>query len=272
MKIERILQDQKIVKHLLEADHHSGSSSGLHPKNALRIVEDNFTEKVKQNKIQRWLWKNRLDDLSTIGKVDVYQYIGDSCEGQQLRIAGRTITDTDTDNQVNWAIQNIQIALDMCKPKYFLGVNGTPYHIRAGGSLDYQVYRGLEAENKNIKFIYADNLIIKIGELIYSIAHPYPSNMYKSPPLEKLITQHATEYYLNNAPKIQVFVRAHAHMYNWLNYRGGAIAFVVPCQQPTSKYARTKPYLTVRRPDVGVLNVIQKGKDLIPKPLIHKLG
>jgi len=269
MKMERILQGQKVVNQLFISDFHSGSVSALLPKKAYRVTDD-FTERVFQNKMQKWLWRNYLDDLSVIGEVDVLAFLGDSCEGQQLKIAGRTLTDADTDNQVKWAIQSIQVALDMCKPKYFLGVNGTPYHVRTSGSLDRQVYRGLEAENKNIKFIYHDNLVIKIANLVYSLAHPYPTTRYSIPPLEKLITQHADEYYLGNMPKIQVFVRGHAHKYNWLSYRGGAYAFVVPCQQPTSSFARGKAYLTVRRPDVGILEVVQEDKDLIPRPYIHK--
>lgn len=270
--IERICSGQKRVKLLFEGDHHAGSLSGLHPKKAWRVIEDNYSERVFQNRMQKWLWKNRLDDLSTMSNIDVYVFMGDGCEGQQLKIAGRTLTDTDTDNQVIWDIQNIQIALDILKPKYFLGINGTAYHVRTSGSLDRQVYRGLEAENPKIKFIYRDNLIIKIGDLTYSIAHPYPPSQYKMPPLEKLITQHATEYYLKNMPRIQVFARAHAHIYVWGRYRGNIYAFVVPCQQISTEYARTKTYLTVRRPDIGVLEVEQRGNELIPKQRLHKWG
>lgn len=271
-RIERILQGQKVVKHVFESDFHSGSVSALLPPNAWRVLEDNYSERVRQNRMQRWLWRNRLDDLSTIGKVDVYHFLGDSCEGQQLKIAGRTVTDTDTDNQVAWAIHDIQQALDIVKPKYFLGVNGTPYHVRTSGSLDRQVYRGLESQNKNIKFIYQDNLLLKIGELTYSLSHVYPTTQYKTPPLEKLINQHAVEHYLNNMPRIQVFVRGHAHIFVWSRYRGNIYAFIVPCQQPTSSFARSKAYLTVRRPDVGILAVEQRGRDLVPRPYLHKWG
>ena len=267
--MKRILQGQKIIKHLFLSDFHSGSVSALQPKKAFRTTDD-FTERIYQNKLQRWLWRNYLEDLSVIGKVDIVSFLGDSCEGQQLKIAGRTLTDADTDNQVKWAIQCIQVAIDMCKPRHFIGVNGTPYHVKTSGSLDRQVYQGLEPENKNIKFIYHDNLLIQIGNLTYSLAHPYPTTTYKTPPLEKMIIQHATEYYLSNMPRIQVFVRGHAHTFVWSRYRGNIYGFVVPCQQPTSSFARSKAYLTVRRPDVGILGVIQKDKDLIPMPLLHK--
>lgn len=269
MKIERILQGQKRIKILSESDQHSGSVSALLPKSAVSFDGQIVTRKP-QNQIQRWLWKNRLDDLSSIGKVDVNMNLGDTCEGQQLKIAGRTLVDSDTDNQVLWAIDNIQIALDICKPKYFLGVNGTPYHVRTSGSLDMQVYKALERKNPNIKFIYAENLIIQIGKLMYAIAHPFPTVRYKAPALEKLITQHATEYYLGNMPRIKVFPRGHAHVFNWLRYRGNIYAYVVPCQQPTSSYARNKAYLTVRRPDIGLLLTMQEDEDLIPRPFLHK--
>lgn len=270
MKMPRILQGQKTIQHLFSSDYHSGSESGLHPKKAFRVLEENYVERVFQNRMQKWLWKNYLDDLSVVGKVDVMSFLGDACEGQQLKIAGRTLKDSDTDNQVVWAIQCIQKAIDACKPKFFLGVTGTPYHVRASGSLDRQVYRGLEAENKNVTFIYHETLLIKIGELTYGLAHPYPTTQYKTPPLEKLVNQHAVEYYLRNTPRIQVFVRGHAHTFVWTRYRGNIYAFVVPCQQPVSSFARSKTYLTVRKPDVGILQVTQTGKDLIPKPFLHK--
>jgi hypothetical protein len=90
-----------------------------------------------------------------------------------------------------------------------------------------------------------------------------------APPLEKLIKQHAIETYLDNSEKIRVFCRGHAHQTVWMPYRGNNYAFVTPCQQPTSRFSRSKAYLTVRKPDVGMLKITQIGEQLTPTVYLH---
>jgi hypothetical protein len=266
--LEKICNGQKRIKILAEGDIHVGSSSGLLPPNATSFDGEIYT-KIQQNPMQRWSWKNRLNDLSIIGSVDVYMFLGDGVEGQQTKIAGRTLVSTDIADQKQWAKNTIQIALDICKPKYFIGVSGTPYHIASSFNADLDIYRMLEKDNPNIKFIIEDVAMLQIGELVWGIAHPYPTTEFSAPPLEKLIKQHATEFYFGNMPKINIFARGHAHRFTWLNYRSGAYAFVIPCWQPTSIYARQKAYLTVRTADVGLLLITQNEKTLIPTPYLH---
>lgn len=271
-KIEKIYKDKNNIKILAIADFHIGSTTAiLHPK-AVSYDGEIFSQQP-QNEMQRWLWKNYLNDITTIGKTDIMISLGDLVEGLQLKIGGRTLVDADVESQIRWAVEILQTAIDLAKPEYFIGVSGTAYHVRNAGTLsaDFEVYNLLQKQNPKIQFIIGDNLIVKIGKLIYSIAHPYPITEYTVPPMEKLITQHAREYYLENVPKINVFLRGHCHVYNYLNYRGqGTYVITVPCQQPTSAYGRERAYLTVRRPDVGVLELQQIEDTIIPKPYIHK--
>jgi len=266
--LNKICERQEKIKIVSESDTHIGSSSGLLPSIA-ESFDGNIYTKVKQNAMQRWMWKNRLDDLSTIGKADVYLFLGDSVEGKQIRMGGRTLQSADIDDQIEWAKRSIQVALDLIKPKYFIGISGTNYHIRSGGNADLTVYKMLGKDNPNIKFFCEDIITMQIGDLIWGLAHPYPNVQYSAPPLEKLISQHAIEYYLGSMPKISVFARGHAHRFTWLQYRGGIYAYVNPCWQPTSAYGRSRPYLSVRTPDVGLLELTQIKKTLTPMPHLH---
>ena len=269
--MEKILEDKEIIKILALGDHHTGSSTGLLTPHAYDFDGEVLTPHP-QNKMQKWLWRNYTEDLTIIGKVDVLINMGDNIEGTQTKIMGRTLQISDIDVQKSWAQECLQIAIDITKPKFFIGVSGTNYHIRLNGNCnaDISIYKALESTNPNVKFIYGDNIIVKIGQLVWSIAHPYPTSQFKTPPLEKLIGQHAEEFYYGNTPKINVFARGHAHACIWGFVRGLAFGFVTPCQQPTSAYGREKAYMTVRHPDIGMLGITQEGADLIPKPLLHK--
>lgn len=270
-KLEKILEGKERIKILAVGDNHTGSSTGLLAPNSVDFDGEVLTPHP-QNQIQKWLWRNYCSDLTEIGQVDVKINMGDNIEGTQIKIMGRTLQTSDIDVQKIWAQKCLQIAIDIAKPKYYIGVTGTNYHIRLAGNCnaDISIYKALEQANPQIKFIYGDNLIIKIGSLVWSIAHPYPTAEYQLPPLEKLINQHAKDYYLDNTPKINVFGRGHCHQHNWARVRGGPYAFTTPCQQPTSAFGREKAYMTVRHPDVGILGITQEGADLIPKPLLHK--
>jgi hypothetical protein len=268
--MEKIMDNETMVKILVLSDNHTGSSTGLLPPHAFDFDGEVLTAHP-MNKMQKWLWRNYTSDLTEIGQVDVILDLGDNIEGSQTKIAGRTLMDTDIDVQKAWSQDCLQTAIDLCKPKYFIGVTGTNYHIRIGGNCnaDIGIYKALEAKNPTVKFTYADNLVVKLGQLVWSIAHPYPTTQFKTPPIEKLIAQHAEEYYYGNTPKINVFARGHAHAHIWERLRDGAYGFVAPCQQPTSAYGREKAYMTVRHPDIGILGITQENHDLTPKPLLH---
>jgi len=265
--MKKILEDKSDIDHLNLGDIHVGGLGAIFPPNAKEYNGD----PKPQIKLQKWIYKNYIEDLTKVGKVDVITDFGDNTDGQELKISGRTLVSTDTDNQVIWATECLQKAIDICKPSYFISLDGTPYHVSTGGgSCDFQVHNSLKKDNPDIEFIYEQTLVIKIGELIYSLAHPYPTTDQKIPPLEKLIHQHAADFYLDNTPRIDVFGRGHAHFYSWLSYRGGAYAYVVPCQQVYSDFAKRKFYLGVRHPDVGVLKIHQEEKLLMPQVYLHK--
>jgi len=270
--MEKILTGKDIIKILVQGDNHTGSSTGLLPPRSTDFDGEVLTQHP-QNKMQKWLWRNYLSDLSEIGKVDIIMNMGDNIEGLQMKMLGRTVQVSDVDVQKTWAQNCLQIPIDLCKPQYYLGVTGTSYHVREGagnGDADGSIYKMLEQVNPAVKFICEDNMVIQIGKAVWSIAHPYPSSQFKTPPIEKLISQHAQEFYFGNAPKIDIFGRGHAHAHIWLRLRGGAYGFVTPCQQPTSAYGRQKAYMTVQHPDIGILGITQEGKDLVPKPLLHR--
>jgi hypothetical protein len=269
--MEKILTDKDIIKILAHGDNHTGSSTGLLSPNSAEFDGEVLTPHP-QNNMQRWLWRNYISDLTTLGELDVIINNGDNIEGTQMKIMGRTLQVSDIDVQKTWSAKCLQLSIDICKPKFYIGVTGTNYHIRLAGNCnaDISIYKALEQANPNVKFIYGDNLIVQIGKLNWSIAHPYPTTQYKTPPIEKLIAQHAEEFYYGNTPKINVFDRGHAHGFIWERLRDGAYGFVTPCQQPTSAYGREKAYMTVRHPDIGILGITQEGKDLVPRPLLHK--
>jgi hypothetical protein len=220
--------------------------------------------------LQKLLWNNYQKDLLDIGNTNVIINLGDDTEGNQFKIFGRSVVSTDTDNQVAWATEILQHSIDVCKPSTFITLDGTPYHVDVGsGSSDFQVHNALKRSNPRVEFIYSKNLIIKIGGLVYSLAHVYPTTDYKTPPIEKLIKQNSEEYRFDNAERIDVFGRGHAHVFLWEQYRGGAYGFVAPCQQTGSEFGDRKPYLTVRHPDIGILKIHQEDGGLIPMPHIH---
>lgn len=269
--MEKILEGKERIKILTLGDNHSGSNTGLLPPNSADFDGQVITPHP-QNEIQKWLWRNYTADLTEVGEVDILIDMGDNIEGTQTKIMGRTLTVTDIDVQKTWAMACLQMAIDICKPKYFIGVSGTNYHIRLSGNCnaDTSIYAMLQQKNPNIKFIYGDVLVVKIGQLVWSIAHPYPTTQFALPPIEKLIQQHAYEFYYGNAPRINVFIRGHAHTHIWGRLRGMAYGIVTPCQQPTSAYGREKAYMTIRTPDVGILGITQESNSLVPQPLLHK--
>lgn len=269
--MKKILTDKDKTKILALGDFHIGGTTAiLHP--TAISYDGAISSQQPQNTMQKWLWKNLLNDLTTIGKVDVIICLGDTVEGLQIKMFGRTLVDADMDSQIRWASEILQTVIELVKPKYFIGVSGTAYHTRSNtsSSADLEVYHILEKQNPQIEFILGDNLIVKIAKMTYSIAHPYPVTEYSVPPLEKLITQHAREYILGNTSKFNVILRGHCHIYNFIRYRGNIYGITVPCQQPTSAYGRERAYLTVRHPDVGVLQLTQIEDTIIPTPYLHR--
>lgn len=271
--MERIFQDMldRPIKILAVGDFHIGSTTAILHPNA-KSFDGVIHSPQPQNRMQKWLWKNFLSDLTEVGKVDLIINTGDNIDGAQIKMFGRTLVDPDEGIQTLWAEEINSTMIEIVKPKVFILVPGTIYHVRSttNNCADYEIVKKLQKKYQNVSFIYSDNVTVKIGRLIWNIAHPYPSVEYSSHPAEKLVKQHAVEHYMNNSPRIDVFLRGHCHVFNFLRYRGGAYVITTPCQQPTSAYGRERAYLTVRRPDVGVLEITQVGESIIPRPLLHK--
>lgn len=269
--MEKILQGQERIKILTFGDAHIGSTTAiLHP--TAKSFDGVIYSQQPQNRMQKWLWKNLLGDITSIGTVDIFMDLGDNIDAEQQRAYGRALVDADIDNQKRWAVEILDIMLNLTKPRIFIGVTGTPYHNRGfkTNCADLEIYKELEKLHPSIQFILGDKLIVKIGQLIWSIAHPYETREYSVPPMEKLIAQHGREYLLGNTPRIDVFIRGHCHVFNFLKYRGKIYVMTIPCQQPTSVFSRERAYLTVRHPDVGILSLTQVEDTIIPDVKLHR--
>jgi hypothetical protein len=268
--MEKILQNKPEITICSLADTHIGSVSAPSSPYAKRLVDGTHYEKIPMGKFSRILWNLFLGDLNKIGKVDVVINLGDNVDGLQLKQFGMEIADCDIDAQKEWAYEVQKIVIETLNPQYYIGITGTDYHVRFGGNADTDIYKKLRDNFKNVHFIIGDVLSVQIGKMPWSIAHSYPVCKDITPPMEKLIQQHAMEHYLGNEEVAhRVFARAHAHMFIWQSLRGNNYSYVNPCWQATSKFARGRPYLAVRHPDVGMLKIIQSGEQLTPFPMLH---
>jgi len=248
------LKRMGFFKVVVIGDMHTGSKYGYLPHEA--VTKEGV--QITQTKWQRTMETNLLSEFKKIGEVDILIVMGDTCEGKQVKIAGITLSDADTDSMVKWATKSILDICKLLKPKIIIAVKGTDYHVSTGigGDLDYQVASNLAYSGYKVLYGYP-TANVRIGNLKWKLKHKYPTAMNITPPMEKVYKEVCADAKAKGYEVPDVFGWGHAHQCVEPHriYSTSAYAFIAPCLKLNDPHIEEATY--VKRPDIGFLYIEQ---------------
>lgn len=258
--METVNIDKEILRYTYLGDIHGGSSYALSTEG---IVSKSGTT-LSLSPEQQWLLKNFKEDLNKIGYTDIMVFLGDGAEGKQVKIFSNTLMDADCDTHIEIGVKVLSLAIDKLRPKIYISVPGTDYHVQGYGNLDYLIFQQLKLKYPKIQFIgdfKTGVLDIKVNDLIHNYAHAYPTSRNALPPIEQIARDMTWNCKIAGKPVPNLLGRGHIHMHTaGLPRPNVPFGFTIPCQQLKTPYMSQRPYLTVREPDIGILTGEQQGK------------
>jgi len=214
------------------SDMHCGHIRGLNPK---RTIENYYYS----NPFQKWVLNIYEDIIKTYKFPDYLILNGDICDGNQSLQAGVEAITTDTDEQINFAIELLKPIIGNNTKVH--GIAGSGYHnsSRAGANLDRQVIEKLGGTyHRNIYELLIEN--------------------------EKIQFKHAAGFTLSSLKKemdnVQkdavktktkcptMIVRSHGHIFYGIQ-KSGIQAYITPAFQYSTDYMERKVFNET--PDIG---------------------
>ena len=250
----KVLPNSENIKITIIADAHGGSKYGIMPPGTVNKEGGVLT----QTRLQRRLWKGYVKALNEIGETDVLIVGGDMAEGKQVKIAGVTLSDSDTDIHVSIGSSVLNYAIEQLKPKTVLCVAGTDYHTTygVGGNLDYQIADKLIHDD--VSFGYVVNAEIGKSKTLWNLQHKISiANVNQLMPAEKIFRFYYRDLASNRIKRVpDVVARFHMHRVQPPTIIDSNRYFIRgACLKGKDPYIATLSYPS--NPDVGVLQVEQ---------------
>lgn len=211
---------------LFLADTHCGHRSGLTPPDYQYSMSGDPIRRAWA-KLQRDGWKAYMGLREEIGSPDIVVGVGDLIEGDGDKNNGTELITTDRLEQARMASQ----ALKVWDAKTYIIVRGTPSH--AGQCEDFEDVIAARL-NGQIR----DRAYIKVEGIVFDVCHHLSvikDLKTRATPLSREKIENLLRWERAEAPKADIFIRAHTHMYcnvgghNWE-------AFSLPALQMETKY------------------------------------
>jgi len=179
-------------------DLHVGSKAGLSPEPASE----------QQEKILEY-WKDFIGHCISTG-VDTIAFVGDLLQGQNLAERGAGLITADMNEQVDMAIEVLEIARGIPQRLFFLG---SKYHSSINGMQPEQEI----CKRFGGKWMGAMRFLqVKGTDHIIAVAHESSQNLYQSGVLEKILTRLNSS---SKVPRVSAAVVAHGHRFYMVRVR-----------------------------------------------------
>lgn len=215
-----------MFKILVTSDQHCGCFFGLTPPSWM--IERSRAPKVRA--LQEKAWKWHMEDLKSVGKIDLLVCNGDAIDGKQHKSGSCHLLTADLDEQVEIARE----ALSAPKAGELAFTLGTPYHTDASGQhYERQLARtfGAQAEEELVikhagRRIYFRHKIARAG--VPHTRHTATAKMHMHNVLKTAA---------GKAEKYDYLVYSHVH-YHCVAGGAGWLAMTTPALQVTSNYGQ----------------------------------
>jgi predicted phosphodiesterase len=206
--------------------------------------------RISSNHLQKFIYKQWVDMVETVGKVDACIVLGDSVEGPNRKSKGIGLWTSDISEQVRVAAN----LLDMVKTKKYIGVQGSFYHVEDNLSSDKAVINSLKGD-------FNDECVVVSGKTRIHCSHAVgvssSSTAYRPTPIARemmLATINKEEY-----GKYDLILRGHAHYYVEVRF-GSSKGVICPCWKGRDEFVARKTLAFL--PHLGY--VLLKGTDVHP--------
>ena len=234
---------------LVVGDLHVGSNVSVMP-DEVYLGEAERKNRISSNHLQKFIYKQWVDMVETVGKVDACIVLGDSVEGPNRKSKGIGLWTSDISEQVRVAAN----LLDMVKTKKYIGVQGSFYHVEDNLSSDKAVINSLKGD-------FNDECVVVSGKTRIHCSHAVgvssSSTAYRPTPIARemmLATINKEEY-----GKYDLILRGHAHYYVEVRF-GSSKGVICPCWKGRDEYVARKTLAFL--PHLGY--VLLKGTDVHP--------
>ena len=234
---------------LVVGDLHVGSNVSVMP-DEVYLGEAERKNRISSNHLQKFIYKQWVDMVETVGKVDACIVLGDSVEGPNRKSKGIGLWTSDISEQVRVAAH----LLDMVKTKKYIGVQGSFYHVEDNLSSDKAVINSLKGD-------FNDECVVVSGKTRIHCSHAVgvssSSTAYRPTPIARemmLATINKEEY-----GKYDLILRGHAHYYVEVRF-GSSKGVICPCWKGRDEFVARKTLAFL--PHLGY--VLLKGTDVHP--------
>ena len=234
---------------LVVGDLHVGSNVSVMP-DEVYLGEAERKNRISSNHLQKFIYKQWVDMVETVGKVDACIVLGDSVEGPNRKSKGIGLWTSDISEQVRVAAH----LLDMVKTRKYIGVQGSFYHVEDNLSSDKAVINSLKGD-------FNDECVVVSGKTRIHCSHAVgvssSSTAYRPTPIARemmLATINKEEY-----GKYDLILRGHAHYYVEVRF-GSSKGVICPCWKGRDEFVARKTLAFL--PHLGY--VLLKGTDVHP--------
>ena len=234
---------------LVVGDLHVGSNVSVMP-DEVYLGEAERKNRISSNHLQKFIYKQWVDMVETVGKVDACIVLGDSVEGPNRKSKGIGLWTSDISEQVRVAAN----LLDMVKTRKYIGVQGSFYHVEDNLSSDKAVINSLKGD-------FNDECVVVSGKTRIHCSHAVgvssSSTAYRPTPIARemmLATINKEEY-----GKYDLILRGHAHYYVEVRF-GSSKGIICPCWKGRDEFVARKTLAFL--PHLGY--ILLKGTDVHP--------
>lgn len=151
------------------SDLHCGHRAGLTPPTWQYDINSENKERVHYARIQSGIWDWLVEEIKSIGKIDVLICNGDAIDGKGEKSGGTEQLESDMMRQGEMAVECIR---QFNANKIYM-TYGTPYHTGKSEDFEYIVAKELGAEIHDHPFINVDGLIFDVKHKVSSSVIPH---------------------------------------------------------------------------------------------------
>jgi predicted phosphodiesterase len=228
--MERSVEMKKV---LVVSDLHVGSNVALMPDEVIIEPSDKQrAQRIESNEVQKGLYKNWLEMISDVGRVDACFVLGDSCDGSNQKSRGFELWTSNLHQQVSTAAD----LLGMIRTSNYYGVQGSFYHVSENTSSDLAVIESLEKCKKQ----FGTDLVVNIGGKRMHLAHEISfstSPVSKFTALQRELTNSAL--YKQFFGTFDLILRGHIHESRMIQDVQGMVV-TAPCWKMRDSYMAKK--------------------------------
>jgi predicted phosphodiesterase len=237
------------------SDLHVGSNVAIMPDEVYIEPSDKQREqRIESNPLQKVIYKEWLDMLDTVGKVDACFDLGDNIDGSNYKSRGFELWTSNMHQQVTTAAD----LLGMIRTNKYYGVQGSYYHVGENVSSDLAVISSLDHCKKE----FGTDLAVTVEGVRIHLAHEIG---FTNSPVSKYTAANkeidAANRNIAKLGNFQMLCRGHIHdIRDLIDHENNIRLVVCPCQKGRDAYAAKKGLGLVAT--LGYILLTIKGSDI----------